>query len=91
MCCAEFFQSLVGAQLLRARSPQQDGASLSEKGVCSEVWVTFMDRPPYCELPLDMWAAEAVCSSELAVVHAHSSCILITTALLEMLGTGEAT
>lgn len=25
----------------------------------TEVWVTFMDRAPYCELALDTWAAEA--------------------------------
>ena len=59
--CTGFFKSLVDAQLLLA--PNQTSASDGKEGstvvLATEVWVTFMDRAPYCELALDTWAAEA--------------------------------
>lgn len=64
VCCAGFFNSLVDAKLLLAPGPNQNEAALDGDGGGTaerptEVWVTFMDRAPYCELALDKWAAES--------------------------------
>ena len=64
--CTGFFASVVEAKLLFAPGLNPDAVTAA--AICdtesmapcaSEVWVTFMDRAPYCELPLDKWAAEA--------------------------------
>ena len=65
VCHTGFFKSLVDAKLLFVPGPNQNVATATDgnRGGTSvyptEVWVTFMDRAPYCELALDDWAAEA--------------------------------
>ena len=53
----------------------------------AEVWVTFMDRAPYCELALDDWAAESGLvrfGAEMRILHMlcnrnEDSCLKMTT------------
>ena len=59
VCYTGFFKSLVDAKLLFVPGPNQNGNGGGTLVFHTEVWVTFMDREPYCELALDDWAAEA--------------------------------